>query len=245
MTNIKQLAEKAVEAREIYERDPASSKKKLDVDYAEMEYEEAATPTAWLDMEARLEKAEAALKGNDWRQIPWAKPGYCVSRFGEVRSPKTILKTPYNRYGYKCVSIRMENGKIRFATVHGLVAAAFIGPRPEGLETAHMDGDKDNNTDSNLKYVSSVENHAHMQTHGVRAHGESHGRSKLTEAMVTQIRLEVRPGDREFGVKPLARKYGVDHATIRRAVKGVSWRAAEAYAAIKSNAPTPVLEGEQ
>lgn len=171
----------------------------------------------------QLEALRAALKREDWQQIPWAKPGYCVSRFGEVRSPRKLLKTPYNRYGYKCVALRTTSGKIKFVPVHGLVAAAFLGERPEGLETAHMDGDKDNNAESNLKYVTSAENHAHMQIHGVRAHGERHGRSKLTEAAVAQIRLEVRPGDKEFGVKPLARKYGVDHATIRRAVKGTNW----------------------
>lgn len=43
-------------------------------------------------------------------------------------------------------------------TVHGLVAEVFIGPRPEGLDVCHNDGDKSNNRASNLRYDTHSEN---------------------------------------------------------------------------------------
>jgi hypothetical protein len=46
---------------------------------------------------------------------------------------------------------------------------AFVGLRPKGLETRHLDGDPSNNQLSNLAYGTSSENHLDMVRHGTHA----------------------------------------------------------------------------
>ena len=50
--------------------------------------------------------------------------------------------------------------------VHSLVALAFIGPRPEGMEVNHKDCDKQNNALNNLEYVTHGENQRHAAQMG-------------------------------------------------------------------------------
>ena len=72
------------------------------------------------------------------------------------------------------VSLRKDGIK-KNHHVHRLVAAAFIGPLPDGLETRHLDDDPDNNRLSNLAYGTSKENKADM----LRNHG--HYKDAITE----------------------------------------------------------------
>ena len=62
-----------------------------------------------------------------------------------------------NRNGYRHLSLRGDNGKKVYCRVHQLVAEAFIGPRG-GLDTDHIDGNKENNYSSNLQYLTRREN---------------------------------------------------------------------------------------
>jgi hypothetical protein len=50
--------------------------------------------------------------------------------------------------------------------VHSLVAEAFIGPRPIGLEVRHLDGDSTNNAVDNLRYGTHAENMQDRVKHG-------------------------------------------------------------------------------
>jgi len=45
--------------------------------------------------------------------------------------------------------------------IHRLVAAAFIGPCPDGQQVHHIDADRANNTRHNLAYVTATENSRH------------------------------------------------------------------------------------
>src|SRR5690606_38480338 len=49
---------------------------------------------------------------------------------------------------------------------HVLVAEAFIGPRPEGAECLHGDGDHTNNMVSNLRWGTKSENQLDSVRHG-------------------------------------------------------------------------------
>lgn len=51
-------------------------------------------------------------------------------------------------------------------TIHGLVLAAFDGPRPDDLETRHLDGNPTNNRLSNLIYGTGTENQLDRVRHG-------------------------------------------------------------------------------
>lgn len=102
-----------------------------------------------------------------WRAIPGYEGLYEASEYGEVRSLKRhstsgkVLKPYCNpRNGYMYVSLSKHNKAIT-KRVHGLVAAAFFGIRPEGLQVNHIDGDKTNNAIGNLEYCTQSENMTH------------------------------------------------------------------------------------
>lgn len=81
-----------------------------------------------------------------------------VSDAGDARRAGTHRPlTLGSRALYKTIGGRVD-GVFRSASLHGAVAAAFIGPRPSGHVIDHVDGDKHNNAVSNLQYVTPAEN---------------------------------------------------------------------------------------
>lgn len=96
----------------------------------------------------------------EWRPVA-AVAGIEVSSEGRVRSVRSrrplILATHPNRDGYPRVRLWRDNAPYsRF--VHALVAEAFIGPRPVGLEVRHLNDDKDDNRASNVTYGTRSQN---------------------------------------------------------------------------------------
>lgn len=92
-----------------------------------------------------------------WKPVRGYEGIYEVSDLGRVMSLRTgkILKNQPNR-GYLCTTLTNQTTK-RFS-VHRLVYEAFHGPIPDGLQIDHIDGDKANNTLSNLRAVTPKEN---------------------------------------------------------------------------------------
>ena len=94
-----------------------------------------------------------------WRDVSGYDGIYQVSDQGHVRNTHT---------GKILQPIRMKNGRLyvtlssdgfsRKWTIHGLVAAAFLGDCPPQHETTHKDGDYANNAARNLEYVTRREN---------------------------------------------------------------------------------------
>ncbi len=104
----------------------------------------------------------------------------------------------------------------RLQSVHKLVAAAYMGPAPEGKEVNHKDGDKQNNRPGNLEYVSRSENMRHANAHGLapKRCGERHHNAKLSDKQVEELIdkywILAVDGRLPDGVaQKLARKYGV------------------------------------
>lgn len=94
-----------------------------------------------------------------WRDIPGYEGLYQASSFGRIRGMKRgKVLSPSASNGYLAVNI-CKGGKVVCRRVHTLVALAFIGPRPEGLQVRHLDCDKKNNKPSNLKYGTEYENY--------------------------------------------------------------------------------------
>jgi len=165
-----------------------------------------------------------------WVAIPEYVGFYEASDLGRIRSvPRkwcrgTVLKAQANPYGGHLQVGLSRNGVIRIHYVHQLVAAAFFGPRPEGLETRHLDGNPANNTPGNLVYGTHTENAQDMVRHGTSIAGTRHPFTTLTDADVAAIRLARQQGAR--GVD-LAARYGVSPASICRIVKGNTFTAGE------------------
>lgn len=80
-----------------------------------------------------------------------------------VRSGRA-LKTYVRKNGYHQLKLTKGNvGETR--SVHGLVAAAFHGPRPAGAQVNHIDHCKANNAPANLEYVTAQQNNHAFQRH--------------------------------------------------------------------------------
>lgn len=102
----------------------------------------------------------------EWRPIVGFS-AYMVSDHGRVYShfSQKILRPGIGSHGYP--TVRLTGKKTR--TLHSLVAETFIGPRPEGMEVRHKDGDRTNPALANLCYGTPSQNRADAYTHGTRS----------------------------------------------------------------------------
>lgn len=103
-----------------------------------------------------------------WRKI---SEYYSINENGEVRNDRTgHIKSAYTnpQNGYKYVDL-WENSKTKKRPVHRLLAEAFI-PNPEGKPTVdHIDGNRQNNALSNLRWATYGEQNSRFDSAGVRA----------------------------------------------------------------------------
>jgi len=115
----------------------------------------------------------------DWRPVVGHEARYSVSNLGRVRGPRGhILKARYNpKRRYCAIHLDQGGGKYVDRYLHVLVAEAFLGPKPTGLDVNHKDGNRQNNAASNLEYITRSENHRHAAALGLR--GRRRGQLKL------------------------------------------------------------------
>jgi len=167
-----------------------------------------------------------------FRQIP-GFPRYAIAEDGTILSicrrgrgadvlweEARRLSTPVAPRGYQICILCNGHGK-KTATVHTLVLTAFVGPRPEGMECRHLDGNKQNNHLSNLCWGTTSENHDDRKRHGVAKQGEKSHFAKLTEDDVREIRQ--RHADREL-YRVLASDFHVSIHAIAHIVRRNSWK---------------------
>lgn len=106
-----------------------------------------------------------------WMIIPGTDDCYEVSHRGRVWSrPRLgtrggIMAGSTDPCGYRQVQLHCH-GKMSNFRIHQLVALAFLGPTPEGLEVCHKDGDQLNNDVSNLKFDTHRKNTQERVEHG-------------------------------------------------------------------------------
>ena len=115
-----------------------------------------------------------------WMPVAGSEGRYEVSNLGEVRSVdreivgangvlqrrrgRTLKPVPAS-HGYLTVAIYRPDGR-RTETVHDLVCTAFHGPRPDGMEVRHLNGQRLDNRADNLAWGTHSENVADTVTHG-------------------------------------------------------------------------------
>lgn len=123
--------------------------------------------------------------------------------------------------GYLTVGLNRANVR-RTYMVHELVLVTFAGPRPPGMVSRHLNGDSiDNRWPENLAWGTQAENIHDKIQHGTMARGERHGNAKLTAGLVKEIRREYAAGG--IFQSALAKKYGIDQATVSGIVTRKSW----------------------
>jgi hypothetical protein len=146
-------------------------------------------------------------------------PGRC-GRPCEKHIRGRILKSAATGRGYLKVFLGQGNGRY----VHTLVAEAFHGQRPEGMEVCHGPGGMTDNRAVNLSWGTAEKNHGPDQVRdGTDLHGDRHHMAKLTWEQVDAIR------SREWAARfpsqaALAREYGVCPQTISNILDGKTWR---------------------
>lgn len=174
----------------------------------------------------------------EWRPVPGFE-GYEASTLGRIRSvPRSveytsrwgtksnrqlagkILKTFPHGGGYRLVTPCI-GGKHVQATAHAMVAAAFLGERPEGMDVNHIDGDKANNVPSNLEYVTRKDNMRHARETGLWDNrGEKNGQAKATEAQIRQAHALMCAG---ASIAKVVEIVGLTRAQIRHIRAGDKW----------------------
>lgn len=173
----------------------------------------------------------------EWKEIKGYRDSYLISNTGIVKKKARIgtrgnyvkehIFIPHvNSNGYLRVSFKNPNGKQQEHFIHRLVAELFI-PNPENKPCVnHKDGNKLNNSVSNLEWCTHSENEKHSLYHLGKINklnfccGEKSPHAKLTNAQVQWIRNNHKPWSKTFGSKALGKLFGVNEQTITDLVHG-------------------------
>lgn len=111
-----------------------------------------------------------------WLPVVGYEGIYEVSDRGDVRSVDRmdvtgrsltgrVLKPYFDRKGYPRVALHAGSGQKTRVVPH-LVAEAFHGARPSGMQVCHNDGNPGNNSASNLRWGEPRENMLDVVRHG-------------------------------------------------------------------------------
>lgn len=144
-------------------------------------------------------------------------PKYQISDDGQVYSTRSnrLLKLSALQSGHIRVVVDGEH-----RTVHALMAAAFIGPRPNEQEVRHLNGNPSDNRIENLTYGSKSENAYDSIEHGTHFNaGKSHCKNghpfNAANTLVTKRGRVCRSCRRLVNARYQSRE---------RAKRGVDWR---------------------
>lgn len=175
-----------------------------------------ATTIVTIEEEARMET---------WLDVVGWEGLYRVSSEGRVSGPRrSILKPFFNRRGYPQVGLYRQGERGRTVFVHRLVAEAFHGPAPAGMECRHLDGDARNPRAENLAWGTHSQNAIDAVKHGANPVGRDHPHAKLTPEAAEIIRRNYQPYCRTWGGRAIAERYGVSTGTVSALIAGVTWK---------------------
>jgi hypothetical protein len=104
-----------------------------------------------------------------------------------------------------------------------MVLEAFVGERPAGHESRHLDGRITNNRLTNLAWGTRREQFEDQVAHRTDTRADRNGAAKLTCAQVKAIRKLI--GDGVETQTRIAERFGVSQATITRIKKGQRYAA--------------------
>lgn len=171
----------------------------------------------------------------EWKAVVGFEGFYEVSQMGNVRSLQRQIETsrgvrtlnarrmtPFaNDKGYWKVAIT-KHGTEHWKCIHKLVAEAFLQNPLMLPEVDHIDGDKNNNGFSNLRWSSRLDNIRSAWNLGLYPSGAEINSAKLSEQQVREIRQLY--SDHSTPVRTLAKLYGVGSSTIFRILHRTAWK---------------------
>lgn len=171
-----------------------------------------------------------------WLPVVGFEGSYEVSDWGRVRGLDRIVRRRDGHtqrirgrvlmpcpdtHGYLQVNL-LRSGKHTKRGVHVLVMAAFIGPRPPGMQIRHGPNGKLDNSLANLSYGTQSENQQDRRRDGTHIEGERSSGARLTEAIVRECRERYARGD--ASMRGLAREFQVSYNTMGQALRRTRWK---------------------
>lgn len=158
----------------------------------------------------------------EWKDIDGYNGEYKVSNHGRVFSVKSniFLKERVTKLGYSRYAL-LINGVRKDMLSHRLVALHYLDPQILKKEINHKDGNKLNNSHSNLEWCSRKENMIHATLNGLANRGSKNPKSKLTEDDVIKIRNMFN--NKEMNQADLARLFKVAPNSINNIVRNKTW----------------------
>lgn len=101
-----------------------------------------------------------------------------------------------------------------------LVAEAFFGDRPSGMQINHKDANKTNNRSDNLEYTTQAENMRHACENDLIRRGENHPAAKLSKKQVIEMKKMFRDGISAYKAHKIFR---ISKAQCERIKSGKKW----------------------
>ncbi len=126
--------------------------------------------------------------------FPWYRVGTDGSVWSKHGGNWKRLKQYTNHCEYLAIMLWTED-KQKYIFAHRLVLIAFSGPRPDGMESRHLDGNRQNNSVENLAWGDKREQWQDRRRHGYSHCGTGNPNSKLSDDTVREIRRLHSAGD--------------------------------------------------
>lgn len=165
--------------------------------------------------------------GKVWSRMGHSGRGTGLGSKSHMNAPwKVISPQTTGKYGHVSVHLH-KNGKVKAFAVHRLVLEAFVGPRPEGMECRHLDGDPTNNRLENLRWGTHKENERDKIRHGTNVgnrgnvRGEVNGNARLVADDVIKIREMYATGN--YTQSNLSSLFGVQQGSVSSIIRGKTW----------------------
>ena len=162
-----------------------------------------------------------------WKDIPGYEGKYQVSSFGRVRSLDRVIhyRGSWKAGGYDRLvkgkllkpGAQKKSGHLSVVLGHGeagrqvheLVMSTFIGPRPEGMDICHADGDPTNNRLSNLRYDTRSNNNLDVLRQG-----------KILKKLTHKQIMSIYNAPKDRTATSLAKEYGISLTCASRIRRG-------------------------
>ncbi len=140
--------------------------------------------------------------------------GKVFNKKGKEIRPRLRARNKYPQHRYLIVDLFVNN-KRKTVYVHTLVLITYYGNKPSPKhQVRHLDGDKMNNSISNLRWGTPQENTIDKLYSGTYG-------TKLSVHQVLEIRERfVKNQEKQ---KTLAKEYGVSNSTISHIINRKSW----------------------
>lgn len=160
-----------------------------------------------------------------WKQVvDW--PEYEVSNLGRIKRichatgaiVGAVINPWKSKNGYLMVGLSRKSS-VKTKLVHRLVAEAWIGSI-DGMDVCHNNGMRHDNRLENLRIDTRKGNMRDIYKHDTHIRGERCGTNKHSEALMRQIKEEIKAGG---VVRQIAMKYGIPASTLYGVAQGRTW----------------------